>query len=386
MKTHAILRAACMLLLSAFTLHAGVPNLINYQGRLTDAQGDPVTGNRTMVVRVYDAPSGGNMTYEETIGTVAVANGTYSFQFGGVGDGIIAVLIGFSDYLALSVNGTEESTRTRLLAVAYALRAKESADAQMAIDALVGAGLMTRNFSPDMIVVHGGVLPETSGLAGTAVGSFQIGKYEVTVGEWNEVAEWGSSNGYELAVSGSGLSNYYPISSVNWYGVVKWCNAKSEKEGLVPVYSVNGTIYRSGEFGWHGSSVVTRNLSANGYRLPTELEWEWAARGGVLSQGYTYSGSNDLGAVAWVSMFYAGAKAVGTKAANELGIHDMSGNVQECCEDLFFGVYGDGPGRRALGGSWNLAGYYAALTARGGSRPDYPDSDLGFRLARSSGL
>jgi hypothetical protein len=128
MKMHTILRTACILLLSAFTLHAGVPNLINYQGRLTDAQGNPVTGNRTMVVRVYDAPTGGNMTYEENIGTVAVANGTYSFQFGGAGDGIIGVLVGVSDYLALSVNGAEQSTRTRFLAVPYALK---SADAQV---------------------------------------------------------------------------------------------------------------------------------------------------------------------------------------------------------------------------------------------------------------
>jgi sugar lactone lactonase YvrE len=138
MNPTSILRAACILLLGAFTLHAGIPNLINYQGRLTDAQGNPVTGNRTMVVRVYDAPSGGNMTYEETIGTVAVANGTYSFRFGSGGDGVVGVLTG-SDYLALSVNGTEESTRTRFLAVPYALK---SADAQAIKQVLVENGIL----------------------------------------------------------------------------------------------------------------------------------------------------------------------------------------------------------------------------------------------------
>lgn len=80
-----------------------------------------------MVVKVYDAPNGGNLTYQENIGIVAVTNGTYSFQFGDEGDGIIAVLIGFSDYLSLTVNGTEEATRTKLLAVPYSLK---SADAQ----------------------------------------------------------------------------------------------------------------------------------------------------------------------------------------------------------------------------------------------------------------
>jgi hypothetical protein len=111
------------LLAACAALHAEVPELINYQGLLNDPMGNPVSGNRTMVVRVYDAPSGGNMTYEETIGTVEVANGTFSFEFGSAGGGIAAVLDGTGEYLALSVNGTEEDTRTRLLAVPFALKA-----------------------------------------------------------------------------------------------------------------------------------------------------------------------------------------------------------------------------------------------------------------------
>jgi hypothetical protein len=110
----------------AISLHAQIPSLINYQGRLTDAQGNPVNGNRTMSIHIYDAPSGGNLTYSENVGNVAVTNGTYSFQFGSAGNGISGFLRGFSDYLTLSVNGSEESTRTRLLAVPYALKAKES--------------------------------------------------------------------------------------------------------------------------------------------------------------------------------------------------------------------------------------------------------------------
>ena len=124
-----LLRQARLLPLAAFfislPLSAQVPSLINYQGRLTDGSGQPVTGNRTMAVRIYDTASGGNMTYEETLGTVAVGNGTYSFQFGASGNGVVTVLSG-QDYLALSVNGTEESTRTRLLAVPYALKAMKS--------------------------------------------------------------------------------------------------------------------------------------------------------------------------------------------------------------------------------------------------------------------
>ena len=439
-----------------------MPSLINYQGRLTDAQGQPVSGNRTMAVRIYDAASAGNMTYEESIGTVAVTNGTYSFRFGSGGavvvsanetiattngtnqvfigtlqgtpssgtpslsDGaytwtasggssnsdafsvtyngtakrfqvvypsevpmagraivasyetteaepIEASLVGGEAYLALSVNGTEESTRTRLLAVPYALK---SADAQAAIDVLVSAGLMTRNFMPAMITVQGGALPQDSGLAGTSVSTFLIGKYEVTYGEWLDVAGWGVSNGYDLSGVGGGSSSQNPVSSVSWYDVVKWMNAKSEKEGLTPVYQVSGAIYKTGE------SVPSLSSSANGYRLPTEVEWEWAARGGVSSQGYAYSGSNDVRNVAWyASNASGGTKAVGTKAANELGIYDMSGNVWEWCEDVVSSSY-----RRFRGGSWGGSADGCAVANRDNYyNPDDRSIGIGFRLARSSG-
>ena len=118
------------------------------------------------------------------------------------------------------------------------------------------------------------------------------------------------------------------------------------------------------------------NASANGYRLPSEKEWEWSARGGVSSQGYTYSGSNDLNSVAWYSNNSGnGTKTVGTKAPNELGIYDMSGNVFEWC-------FGD---CRFRGGSWadNNADYFTVLRRNWGW-PGLPSS-LGFRLAQNAG-
>jgi sugar lactone lactonase YvrE len=229
-----------------------------------------------------------------------------------------------------------------------------------------------------MIFVQSGTLPESSGLAGQHVETFLIGKYEVTWAEWQEVRFWATSHGYtDLGGVGAGNTASHPVQSVSWYDVVKWCNAKSEKEGLTPVYQVNGATYKTGQ------SDPTINSTANGYRLPSEKEWEWAARGGVSSQGYTYSGSNDVNAVAWYDSIN-GTKAAGTKAANELGICDMSGNVWEWCWDIYDPYP---PYRRLRGGGWNITADHCTVAYREiSSGPvDYSD-DIGFRLARSTNI
>jgi formylglycine-generating enzyme required for sulfatase activity len=455
--------------LTALPLAAQVPSLINYQGRLTDGSGNAVTGNRTMAVRLYDAASGGNLTYAETIGTVAVTNGTYSFRFGSNGmvavsanetvattngtnqifngtllgtplegtlsltDGtyswtptggssnsaafwvtyngtaksfqviyftqvplagraivaryqknevnsIISFLGTGEPHLALVIGGVEESTRSRLLGVPYALKAKESEDTQTLRAQLVALGILPSSngaMDSNFVFVQGGVLPQTSQIAGATVANFSISKYEVRWDEWQEVRAWAVANGYDLAQVGSGSALNHPVNQVSWFDVVKWCNSKSERDGLTPVYQESGgAIYRTGQF------VPNINTSANGYRLPTEAEWEWAARGGASSQGYLYSGSDDFSTVTWYAgNSGGGTRVVGQKFANELGIFDMSGNVSEWSSDLYSSYY-----RRFRGGSWlDLAGS-CSLAYRGSYYdPNTRSSYIGFRLARSSG-
>ena len=269
--------------------------------------------------------------------------------------------------------------------VPYALESRSSADVatlestiQALRDELVGAGVLPGG----MVSVAEGTLPQSSELAGQVVAAFQIGKYEVTWGEWKTVRDWAVTNGYsDLAGIGgtypSGSADNFPVINVSWYDVVKWSNARSEKEGLTPVYQVGGATYKTGQ------SVPTLNASANGYRLPSEKEWEWAARGGVSSQGYTYSGSNNLNSVGWYGDNSGeAAHAVGEKAANELGLYDMSGNVWEWCEDVAHSSY-----RRYRGGGFGdyVDGAAVANRAFNSSNPDYRSGWFGFRLARSSG-
>ncbi len=232
----------------------------------------------------------------------------------------------------------------------------------------------------EMVDVQGGTLRQVSELAGQVVDSFQIGKYEVTWGLWKEVRDWAAANkkGYDLADVGEtyprGSGDSFPVAFVSWYDALKWCNARSEKEELTPVYQASGATYKTGEM------VPLVNNAANGYRLPIEKEWEWSARGGVSSKGYTYSGSNDVEAVAWTfENSKTGTQPVGAKEANELGIHDMSGNVFEWCWDQI------NANRRLRGGSYYFGAERSTIAVRDGLNPDGRYGPFGFRVARNLG-
>jgi formylglycine-generating enzyme required for sulfatase activity len=244
------------------------------------------------------------------------------------------------------------------------------------------ASLDVAPIKPEMIKVEGGSLPKDSQVPNKTVKAFEIGKYEVTWGEWQKVRDWAVANGYDLKDVGQGLRENHPVTGVNLQDVVGWCNAKSEMERLTPVYQLKGKTYKSGACKEKDGDTIKQTTSAKGYRLPSEAEWEWAARGGKNSKKYTYAGSNDLSAVGWFKdNSEKKTHRVGKKHPNEQGIYDMSGNVWEWCFDL------KGTLKRCTrGGSWSREAGDAAVANRGYDiDQDHRSRDRGFRLARSSG-
>ena len=174
----------------------------------------------------------------------------------------------------------------------------------------------------------------------------------------------------------------YPVERVSWYDIVGTSGATTVINGIT--YYANGFIYKLNQ------------MTGMQYRLPTEAEWEYAARGG-RSGGFKYSGSNTVGDVArYTGNSGNSSHPVGTIAANELGIYDMSGNVREWCSDRYSSSYynsspqnnptgpSTGSSRVMRGGSWNYIARSARVSFRDYYTPDNRSFVLGFRLVRSS--
>lgn len=207
------------------------------------------------------------------------------------------------------------------------------------------------------------------------ISSFMIGKYEVTQEQYQKVMEMNPS----FFSSGADAPGQ-PVENVSWYEAVEFCNNLSEIEGLQKVYTIR-------------KDKCDADFSKNGYRLPTEAEWEYAARGGALSKHYNYAGSNEVVSVAWSSLDAGNTThPVGTKTPNELGIYDMSGNVWEWCWD-WYGNYSSSPQtdptgnpsgvcRVDRGGSYYNASALLYSTYRYSDVPGLRHSFVGFRVVR----
>ena len=250
--------------------------------------------------------------------------------------------------------------------------------------------------------------------------SFWISPYEVTQEEFVSVMT-GNQNGIEANPSyfkgdtkppaEGEVQERRPVEKVSWYDAIVYCNLLSIKEDLTPCYTIKGFTDPAA---WGNSPTstsaedyadwesVTCNFDADGYRLPTEAEWEYAARGGKTgitdgSWNNTYSGSGTIDDVAWYTG-NSGSKTheVGKKQSNALGLYDMSGNVSEWCWDWYGSSSGypsgtedpEGPDTGSLrvkcGGSWSDLASYCAVSGRIDSSPYGRYGNNGFRLVRSA--
>ncbi|MDD2241318.1 MAG: SUMF1/EgtB/PvdO family nonheme iron enzyme [Kiritimatiellae bacterium] len=271
------------------------------------------------------------------------------------------------------------------------------------------------------------VMGDTFGDGGSAelplhtnfISAFYMDTTEVTKAKWDEVYAWATTNGYSFDDVASGKATNHPIHSVTWYDCVKWANARSEMEGLRPCYlaeTTTGTVYRTGFL------APACDWYANGYRLPTEAEWEKAARGGAPGTRFPWTGVDTIrhtranysangSAYSYDISPYTSntyhpdydsggmpyTSPVGTFTPNGYGLYDMEGNMHEWCWDWYNSMYyasspstdprgptSAGAKRAIRGGYWAAPAKFCRVAYRDSLTPSGAFMTLGFRLVRAA--
>jgi len=247
------------------------------------------------------------------------------------------------------------------------------------------------------------------------VSAFYIEEYEVYKALYDGVREYADTNDYIFTLGVYGKATNHPVHTVSWFDAVKWCNARSEQAGLTPVYYTDAgfsVVYKA------GTMAPFAKWSANGYRLPTEAEWEKAARGGVVNRRFAWNDSDSIQHVranynsntnfypydtsdtpgyhpAYTNEPLPYTSPVGSFLPNGFGLYDMTGNVGEWCWDWSDNTYyASSPGtdpkgpvgpltyRIVRGGSWDSLAYVVRVALRNTIDPFFSDHNIGFRCAR----